>query len=47
MLRDSTFGECAKAGGWLLRISKLGQPGEIVGSVLKEKDVKKALSSSN
>jgi hypothetical protein len=43
MLRDSTFGECAKAGGWLTKLSKLGQPGEKIGSVLTEKQVKAAL----
>jgi hypothetical protein len=43
MLRDSTFGECATAGGWLTRVSKLGQPGDVVGAVLTEKDVKAVL----
>ena len=43
MLRDSTFGECASAGGWLTRLAKMGQPNEKVGAVLTEKQVKAAL----
>jgi hypothetical protein len=43
MLRDCTFAECAKNGGWLSRISKLGQPNEKVGAVLTEKQIKAAL----
>jgi hypothetical protein len=38
-LRDSTFGECKKEGGWLTAISKLGKPNEVVGKVLSEKRV--------
>ena len=40
MLRDSTFGECAEAGGWLTRLSKRGQAGDKVGAVLSEQDVR-------
>jgi hypothetical protein len=40
MLRDSTFGECAKAGGWLSELAKKGQPNEKVGAVLDEKAVR-------
>lgn len=40
MLRDCTFSECAKAGGWLSKLSTKGQPGEIVGAVLTEKEVR-------
>jgi hypothetical protein len=40
MLRDCTFGECAEAGGWLTELSRKGQPGEKVGAVLSEKEVR-------
>jgi hypothetical protein len=40
LLRDCTFGECAQAGGWLTELSKKGQPGEKVGAVLSEKEVR-------
>jgi hypothetical protein len=40
MLRDSTFGECAEVGGWLSRLARKGQPGEKVGAVLSEDEVR-------
>ncbi len=39
LLRDGTFGDCAKEGGWLLAVSKLGKPNEIVGKKLTETDL--------
>lgn len=36
LLRQATFSECAKAGGWFTKISKLGKPQQIVGKVLSE-----------
>src|SRR5690348_1209258 len=39
MLRDSTFAEAGKTGGWLTRLSKCGQPGEIIGATMSEKEV--------
>lgn len=38
-LRDSTFGECATEGGWLLAVAKQGNPNAIVGKHLTEKDL--------
>ncbi len=43
-LRDSTGKECAKAGGWLSKISESIKPGEVVGKVLSEADVRKLLA---
>lgn len=40
MLRDCTFAECAKAGGWLTKLANKGQPNEKVGAVLSEKEIK-------
>ncbi len=30
-LRNCTFGECAKEGGWLVELSKQGHPNEFIG----------------
>jgi hypothetical protein len=38
-LREATFGDCAKEGGWLCSIAKLGRANEIVGKKLEEKDL--------
>jgi len=40
-LRATTFGECAKFGGWLKLIAKKGKPGQKVGSVLNNNDLRK------
>jgi hypothetical protein len=39
-LRDASFGDCAKEGGWFLAISKCGKANEIVGKKLTETDLK-------
>lgn len=36
MLRDSTFRDCAKTGGWFAKVATKGQPNQIVGNVLTE-----------
>lgn len=38
-LREATFGDCEREGGWLLAISKRGKRGEIVGKKLTEDDL--------
>lgn len=40
-LADSTFAECATAGGWFSRVSKMGKPKEIVGTKLTNEDLQK------
>ena len=40
-LRDCTGKDCAKAGGWLGRIAAKIKPGDIVGAVLSEAEIKK------
>jgi hypothetical protein len=40
MLRDCTFSEAGRAGGWYTRLSKCGQPGEIIGATMTEKEVR-------
>lgn len=40
-LRDSTFAECAKAGGWFSAIAKRGAPSKIVGKTMSEAQVHK------
>ena len=40
-LRDSTFGECAKIGGALSKIASKGKPGQIVGTVLSDTQLRK------
>lgn len=35
-LQEATFRDCAFAGGWFVRIAKLGKPAQIVGQVLSE-----------
>lgn len=40
-LRDSTFGECAKIGGALSKIASKGKPGQIVGKVLSDAQLRK------
>lgn len=38
-IRDCTFAELRREGGWFLAISKLGRPNEIVGKKLTETDL--------
>lgn len=40
-LGDSTFADCAKAGGWFAKLARSGKPGQIVGKVLTEAQLKK------
>lgn len=35
-LRDATFAECARAGGWFAKIAKMGKPRQVVGKVVTE-----------
>lgn len=44
-LRDSTGKDCAKAGGWLIKIAKAVKPAQKVGEVLSEADVRKLFRS--
>lgn len=39
VLRDATFKECARAGGFFLRVAKKGKPQQIVGKTLTEADL--------
>jgi radical SAM superfamily enzyme with C-terminal helix-hairpin-helix motif len=39
-LRDATFAECATAGGWFTKVSKLGKPQQIVGKIVSEEQLK-------
>lgn len=39
-LRHSTFADCAKAGGWLAEVAKLGKPTEAVDKKLTEGDLR-------
>lgn len=39
LLREATFGECKKEGGWLKEVAKYGKPSEVVGKHLTEKDL--------
>lgn len=39
LLRDSTFFDCKREGGWYTALSKKGRALEIVGKKLEEKDV--------
>lgn len=39
MVRDSTFGDCKREGGWLLEVAKQGKSNEIVGRKLTEKNL--------
>lgn len=39
-LRDATFADCKKAGGWFLRVSKKGRPQQIVGVALTEEQLR-------
>lgn len=39
LLRNSTFKECEKEGGWLKEISKYGKPSEVVGKQLTEENL--------
>jgi hypothetical protein len=40
-LRNATFADCQKAGGWFLRIAKKGRPHQVVGNVLTEEQLRK------
>lgn len=39
VLRDATFAQCKRAGGWLLLVAKQGLPSEVVGRKLSEKNL--------
>jgi hypothetical protein len=39
-LRDCTFADCAKAGGWLAKVAAKGKPNQIVGKVLGENELR-------
>jgi len=39
-LKDATFADCAKAGGWFAAISKKGKPHQIVGELLSEEQLR-------
>lgn len=39
-LRECTFAEVAKAGGWFAKIAKKGKPNQIVGKVLTEEQLR-------
>lgn len=39
-LRDSTFAECGRAGGWFTKLAKMGKPAQVVGKVLTEAKLK-------
>jgi hypothetical protein len=41
MLKDSTFAECAKAGGFFSKIAKMGKPNAIVGKTTDEAALRK------
>ena len=40
-LRDATFAQCKKAGGWWLQLAGMGKPKQIVGETLSEADLGK------
>lgn len=40
-LRDATFAECSKAGGWFKVLATKGKPSEIVGEKMSEADLQK------
>lgn len=40
-LRYSTFADCASAGGWLANVAKLGQPNDVVGQTVTERQLAK------
>lgn len=42
-IRDATFGQCARDGGWLATIAKHGKANEIVGKKLTEVDLQNLL----
>lgn len=46
-LRDSTGKDCAKAGGWLTKIAASIKPGQKVGDVLSEAQVKKIFNGAS
>lgn len=39
-LRDASFADCTKAGGWYRKIAKKGRPHQIVGAVLTEEQLR-------
>lgn len=41
-IKDSTFAELGQCGGWLVRVSKLGKPNQIVGKSITEDQLRKA-----
>ena len=45
-LDESTFADCAKAGGWLTKVSTFGKPDEIVGQKLSEAQLRRLLKES-
>jgi hypothetical protein len=40
-LKDSTFSECAKAGGFFSKVAKMGKPNAIVGKTMDEAALRK------
>lgn len=46
-LKQSTFRDCADAGGWFSRIAHAGHPDDIVGVVLTEEEVVRLWTLSN
>jgi hypothetical protein len=47
LLRDSTFKECASAGGFFARISKQGKPNQVVGKTLTEDHLRRAWNGAS
>lgn len=41
-IKDSTFADLEKCGGWLTRVSKLGKPHQVVGKTITEEQLRKA-----
>jgi hypothetical protein len=45
-LRDCTFSELRRCGGWLTRLARVGQPSDNVGTTLTEKEVRAVWSET-
>lgn len=41
LLRESTFADCKKAGGWFAKVAAKGKPNQVVGRTLSEVDLQK------
>lgn len=39
-LKDSTFADCARAGGWFSTVAKMGQPKQVVGDIVTEEQLR-------